>query len=380
MGDAGSIVTPTGTIDVEETVFGPGDVIVHRGKVTAGEVRTGQEGQATVAADRRAATARSHTGTHVLHWTLRHLLGEHARQAGSLVAPGRLRFDFNHFEALSRDLLDEVEDVANRRLSEDSAVRAYETTFEFARSQGAIALFGEKYGELVRVVEVGDYSVELCGGTHVPHTGQVALLLVTSEGSIGTGLRRVEAFVGPDALQHVRVERRLLEELADLLGAGDVQQTPERARRTVARMKELENELGQLKGRARGERVADLLASARQVEGVALVVAEVKGEDPGGLRELALSLRDRMQSNGHGAAVLATSDGRKATLVAACTSDLVDRGVTAPALLDPAARAVGGGSGGRPHLAFAGGGKPGALSEALATIPDRLASLLQSGG
>jgi alanyl-tRNA synthetase len=380
VGDAGSVVTSTGAVEVEDTVFGPGDLIVHRGRVTAGEVRVGQEAQATVDAGRRAATARSHTGTHVLHWTLRHLLGEHARQAGSLVAPGRLRFDFNHFEALSRDLLDEVEGVANRRLSEDAPVRAYETTFEFARSQGAIALFGEKYGDLVRVVEVGDYSVELCGGTHVPHTGEVALLLLTSEGSIGTGLRRVDGLVGPDALAHVRAERRLLEELSDVLGAGDVRQTLERATRAVARIKELENELGQLKGRARGERVADLLASAQDVAGVSLVVAEVKDEDPGGLRELALSLRNRMQSNGHGAAVLATTDGQKATLVAACTSDLVDRGVTAPALLDPAAKAVGGGAGGRPHLAFAGGGKPGALTEALATIPGRLATLLQSGG
>ena len=380
VGDAGSIVTPTGTIEVEDTVFGPGDVIVHHGRVTEGEVRSGQEAQVKVDAARRGSTARSHTGTHVLHWTLRHLLGEHARQAGSLVAPGRLRFDFNHFEGLSRGLLDEVEGVANQRLSEDAPVRAYETTFEFARSQGAIALFGEKYGDMVRVVEVGDYSIELCGGTHVPRTGEVSLLLLTSEGSIGTGLRRVEALVGRDALAHVRAERRLLEELADLLGAGDVQQTVERARRTVARIKELENELGQLKGRARGERVTDLLASAQDVAGVSLVVAEVKGEDPGGLRELVLSLRNRMQNNGHGAAVLATSDGEKATLVAACTSDLVDRGVTAPALLDPAAKAVGGGAGGRPHLAFAGGGKPGALSEALAAIPGRLASLLQSSG
>ena len=380
VGDAGSIVTPTGAIEVEDTVFGPGDVIVHRGRVASGEVQAGQEAQAKVDAARRGSTARSHTGTHVLHWTLRHLLGDHARQAGSLVAPGRLRFDFNHFEGLSRDLLDEVEGVANERLSEDAPVRAYETTFDFARSQGAIALFGEKYGDMVRVVEVGDYSIELCGGTHVPRTGEVSLLLLTSEGSIGTGLRRVEALVGQDAVAHVRNERRLLEELADLLGAGDARQTVERARRTVARIKELENELGQLKGRARGERVADLLASAQDVAGVSLVVAEVKGEDPGGLRELALSLRNRMHNNGHGAAVLATSDGQKATLVAACTSDLVDRGVTAPALLDPAAKAVGGGAGGRPHLAFAGGGKPGALPEALATIPGRLASLLQSRG
>jgi alanyl-tRNA synthetase len=376
VGDAGALVTPTGAIEVEDTVFGPGDVIVHRGRVSQGEVRAGQDAEARVDAARRAATARSHTGTHVLHWTLRHLLGEHARQAGSLVAPGRLRFDFNHFEGLSRDLLDEVEGVANDRLAEDAAVRAYETTFDFARSQGAIALFGEKYGDMVRVVEVGDYSVELCGGTHVPHTGQVALLLLTSEGSIGTGLRRVEALVGPDALDQVRAERRLLEELADLLGSGDTHQTLERARRTVARIKELENELGRLKGQARGERVADLLASAKDVAGVSLVVAEVKGEDPGGLRELALSLRDRMQTDGHGAAVLAASDGQKATLVATCTTDLVERGVTAPALLAPAATAVGGGAGGRPHLAFAGGGKPAALEEALSTIPARLAALL----
>jgi alanyl-tRNA synthetase len=380
VGDAGTIRTSSGVIEVEDTVFGPGDVIVHRGRVGTGEVRPGQDAEARVNPARRGATARSHTGTHVLHWTLRHLLGEHARQAGSLVAPGRLRFDFNHFEPLSRDLLDEVEGVSNQRLAEDAAVRAYETTLDFARGQGAIALFGEKYGDMVRVVEVGDYSIELCGGTHVPHTGEVALMLLTSEGSIGTGLRRVEALVGPDALAHVRTERRLLEELTDLLGAGDVGQTVERARRAVARIRELENELGQLKGQARGGRVADLLASAQDVAGVSLVVAEVRDEDPGGLRELALSLRDRMQSDGHGAAVLATSDGQKATLVAACTSDLVERGVTAPALLDPAAKAVGGGAGGRPHLAFAGGGKPAALKEALATIPSRLAALLESRG
>jgi alanyl-tRNA synthetase len=380
VGDAGTIETPTGVIEVEDTVFGPGDVIVHRGRVASGEVRGGQESEARVDAARRGATARSHTGTHVLHWTLRHLLGEHARQAGSLVAPGRLRFDFNHFDALSRDLRDEVEGVANQRLAEDAPVRAYETTFEFARSQGAIALFGEKYGDIVRVVEVGDYSVELCGGTHVPHTGQVSLMLLTSEGSIGSGLRRVEALVGPDAIEYVHAERRMLEELAEALGAGDPGQALERARRAVARIKELENELGRLKGQARGERIADLLASAQNVAGVSLVVAEVKGEDPGELRELALSLRDRMQSDGHGAAVLATTDEQKATLVAACTSDLVERGVTAPALLAPAAAAIGGGAGGRPHLAFAGGGKPTALSDALATIPDRLTALLEGRG
>jgi alanyl-tRNA synthetase len=376
VGDAGTIRTSTGEAMVEDTVSGPGDVTVHRARVTSGEIRGGQDAEASVDAERRTATARSHTCTHVLHWTLRNLVGEHARQAGSLVAPGRLRFDFTNFEALSRDRLEEIEGVANTRLAEDSPVRAYETTFEFARSQGAIALFGEKYGELVRVVEVGDYSTELCGGTHVPHTGQVALTLVTSEQSIGSGLRRIEALVGPDALEHVHTERRLLEEIAEALGAGDPRQAPERARRVVARIKELEAALGSVKAGERAGRVEELVSQAADVGGVKLVVAELPGEDAGALRELAMKLRERLEKEGHGAAVLGSASDGKATLVAACTKPLIERGVAAPALLEPAAKAVGGGAGGKPHLAFAGGGNAGALPGALAAIPERLTELL----
>ncbi|MGH2692753.1 MAG: alanine--tRNA ligase [Actinomycetota bacterium] len=376
VGDTGAIRTESGEARVEDTVSGPGDVTVHIARVRSGEISEGQEAEARVDAQRRAATERSHTCTHVVHWTLRNLLGEHARQAGSLVAPGRLRFDFTHFEALSRDRLEEVEGLANTRLAEDSPVRAYETTFEFARSQGALALFGEKYGDLVRVVEVGDYSTELCGGTHVPHTGRVALTLITSEQSIGSGLRRIEALVGPDALEHVNRERRLLEEVASTLGASTTEQALERARRAVARIKELEAALGSVKAEERAGRVDELAAAAADVAGVKLVVADLPGEDAGALRELALKLRDRLEREGHGAAVLASADGGKATLVASCTKALVDRGVTAPALLEPAAKAVGGGAGGKPHLAMAGGGNPGALGEALAAIPDRLAALV----
>jgi alanyl-tRNA synthetase len=376
VGDAGTIRTSSGEAKVEDTVSGPGDVTVHRARVTSGEIRGGQEAEAVIDAERRIGTTRSHTGTHVLHWTLRHLLGEHARQAGSLVAPGRLRFDFSHFEALSRDRLEEIEGVANARLAEDAPVRAYETTFEFARSQGALALFGEKYGELVRVVEIGDYSTELCGGTHVPHTGKVALTLVTSEQSIGSGLRRIEALVGPDALEHVHAERRLLEEVADALGAGDPRQAPERARRAVAKIKELEAALGSVKAGERAGRVEELVSQATDVSGVKLVLAELAGEDAGALRELAMKLRDRLEKEGLGAAVLASANGGKATLVAACTKPVIERGVTAPALLEPAAKAVGGGAGGKPHLAMAGGGNAGALATALALIPERLADLL----
>ena len=379
VGDAGTIRTDTGVLEVSDTVKGPGDAVVHRARVASGEVRAGQEARAQVDANRREATARSHTGTHVIHWTLRNLLGEHARQAGSLVAPGRLRFDFNHFEALSRDALEEIEGAANARLAQDAPVRAYETTWEFARSQGAIALFEETYGEMVRVVEIGDYSVELCGGTHVVHTGEVALAVVVSEASIGAGLRRIEALVGPDALRWVSAERRLLDEVAEVLGAGDPRQAPERARRAVARIRELENELGSIRSQERGQRIEELVASALDVAGVSLVVAEIPGEDTGGLRELALKLRDRLEAAGPGAVVLASADGDRASLVASCTKPLVERGVTAPQLLEQAAQAVGGRAGGKPHLAFGGGGRAQALGPALSGIPDRLAALVGGG-
>jgi alanyl-tRNA synthetase len=376
VGDTGVIRSSSGEIRVEDTIPGPAETNVHRGRVTRGEVKAGDDVEAMVDADRRAATMRSHTGTHVLHWTLRHLLGEHARQAGSLVAPGRLRFDFTHFEGLHREDIERIEAAANARLGEDAPVRAYETTFEFARSQGALALFGERYGDLVRVVEVGDYSIELCGGTHVPHTGEVQLALIQSEGSIGSGLRRIEALVGPDALGHVHLERRLLEEVAEALGAGDPRQAPDRARRAAARIKELEAALGRVRAEERAGRVEELVAGARDVAGVRLVVAELPGEDPGALRELAIKLRDRMERDGHGAAVLGSADGSKATLVATVTKPLVDRGVAAPLLIERAAQAVGGRAGGKPHLAFGGGGNPAALRAALEAVPARLAELV----
>src|SRR5207249_5745136 len=200
-----------------------------------------------------------------------------ARQAGSLVAPGRLRFDFTHFEPVSTDALEEIEHLANTRLAEDQPTRAYETTPDFARSQGAIALFGEKYGDLVRVVEIGDYSIELCGGTHVHHTGEVALLRVASESSIGSGFRRIEALTGPDALAQVNVERRLLEEVTEALGAGDPQTAPERARQALARIKQLESELGVIRRTARTQEVERLAASAQDVAGVRLAVARMPG-------------------------------------------------------------------------------------------------------
>jgi alanyl-tRNA synthetase len=375
VGDAGIVTTPSGVIQVSDTRPGPGGTIVHEGIVASGEIRQGQEALATVDAPRREATARSHTATHVLHHTLRQQLGEHARQAGSLVAPGRLRFDFTHYEAVPTNALEEIEYLANRRIVEDQPARAYETTAEFAHSLGAIALFGEKYGDIVRVVEIGDYSIELCGGTHVHHTGEVGLLRVVSEASIGSGFRRVEALTGPDALKQVNAERRLLEEIVEAVGAGDPNQAPERVRQAVARIKQLESELGKIRRAEQGEEVEALLERAKDVDGVKLVVESLAGREAGDLRELALRLRNRL-THQPAAVVLAGSSPDSTQLVAALTGELVSRGVTAGALLEPAAKALGGKAGGKADLAMGGGPNSDGANEALGAIPARLQQLL----
>jgi len=377
VGDAGLVRTPTGEARVTDTRLGPGGIIVHEAEVTSGEVRTGQEAEAAVDVPRREATARSHTATHVLHHTIRSLLGEHARQAGSLVAPGRLRFDFTHYEALPRQSREQMEHVANRRLADDQSVRAYETTFDFARSQGAIALFGEKYGDVVRVVEIGDYSIELCGGTHVHHTGQVALLRLLSEAGIGSGVRRLEALVGPDALEHVNLERRLLEEITEAIGGGDPSQAPERVRQAMARIKQLESELGKIRRAEQTAEVDDLLRRASPVGGASLIAESRAGREAGELRELALKVRGRLAEPG--AVVLASAGSGRATLVAALTKDLPGRGVTAGALLEPAARALGGSAGGKPDVAMGGGPRTDAVQDALALVRGRLEALLGGG-
>ena len=380
VGDRGVIRTAGGVVRVTDTRPGPGGISVHFGTVDSGEIRTGEEAHAEVDAEAREATARSHTATHIVHWTVRNLLGEHARQAGSLVEPGRLRFDFSHHQAVPRDLLEEAEYVANRRLAEDAPVRAYETTLDYARSQGAIALFGEKYGDIVRVVEVGDYSTELCGGTHVPHTGRVAVVRILHESSIGSGMRRVEALVGPDALRHVNAEHRLLEDVAAALGVGDLESVPQRARHTVDRLKQLESELGKLRRVDQASAVEGLASSAAMIDGVALVVSSLPGLDATALRELAQAVRDRLEREGPGAVVLGSTDGGGAKIAAGVTGSLVQRGVTAPQLLDRAAKAIGGGAGGKPILAIAGGRDAGKLEEALGSIPAHLQELLAASG
>jgi alanyl-tRNA synthetase len=375
IGDHGYVKTAGAVVRIVDAQWGPGEVIVHSGIVQAGEVREGEEVHAEVDEVRRQATARAHTATHIVHWTLKHVLGEHARQAGSLVAPGRLRFDFPHHSQVPRDVLEQAEDIANRRLAEDQPVRIYQTTFEEARNQGAIALFGEKYGEFVRVVEVGDYSVELCGGTHVPRTGNVALVRILGESSIGAGMRRIEALVGPDALKEINVERELLHAVVSALGAGDPHTAPERARQLLDQVKRLESELGKIRKGDVKTRIDELAGRATSVAGVPLV-AFIEPAGAAELRELAQGAAGRLENERGAAVVLGSDADGKALIVAACSKNLVSRGVTAQLLLEPAARAIGGGAGGKPILGFAGGPRGEVVKDAIGAIPARLEELL----
>jgi alanyl-tRNA synthetase len=377
VGDQGQIRTVTGSIRVSDTQWAGPHAIMHVGIVEAGEIAAGQDAIAEIDRGRRQATARSHTSTHVIHWTLKHLLGDHARQAGSLVAPGRLRFDFPHPGSVEAEVLAEAELEANRRLARDDVVNITEMSMDEAKALGAIALFGEKYGDRVRVVEIGGYSRELCGGTHVERTGNVAIIRILHEGSIGAGMRRVEALVGPDALREINVERELLRGVVEALGASDPRAAAERARQLVERVKRLESEMGKLRKTDRDSLIETLLGSATQIEGVTLVVSEVDGEDASGLRELAQKVRDRL-SSGPAAVVLGAGLGGKAQLAAASTPAAIALGVTAPALLETGAKAIGGGAGGKDMLAMAGGSNAAGLSEALSGVPARLLELVSA--
>jgi alanyl-tRNA synthetase len=379
IGDHGQIRTVTGTVRVEDAQWAGPNAIMHVGTVESGEVRAGQDAIAEIDRGRREATARAHTSTHVVHWTLKHLLGEHARQAGSLVAPGRLRFDFANPGAIDPELLIEAELEANRRLARDDETHIFETSMDEARALGAVALFGEKYGDRVRVVEIGDYSRELCGGTHVDRTGKIAVIRILHEGSIGSGMRRVEALVGPDALREINVERELLRSLVDALGAKDPKAAADRARQLVDRVKRLESELGRIRKTDRDDVIDGLTGGAELVDGVWLVVSAVPGEDASGLRDLAQKVRDRLSGKGAAAVVLGGEGGDKAQLVAACTPQAVEAGVRAPDLLESAARLIGGGAGGKDILAMAGGKDAGAIADALGGIPARLRELIAAG-
>ncbi|HUH07807.1 MAG TPA: alanine--tRNA ligase, partial [Egibacteraceae bacterium] len=362
LGDHGLISTDTGRFRVSDTVSPLQGLIVHRGVVEAGELQAGQEAHAEIDHARRASIRRGHTGTHVLHATLKEVVGDHAAQAGSAIDAGRFRFDFPHFEAVPPEQLSLVEQLVNQRIAADPEIRTVETTQDEARRMGAIALFGEKYGERVRVVQIGDFSAELCGGTHVQHTSEVGLFTILSEGSIAANLRRIEASTGPEAFAHLAKERLVAEQAARLLKVPS-DQVVERIAGLLERVRAAEKEVAAARQRALTASASGLLESAERVDGAAVIGEVIDGADRDGLKALAIDLRSRA---GSGVVILgsAAPDG-SAQLVAVVSSDLVERGLQASDILRPGAQAVGGGAGGRGDVAQAGGRQGERIAEAI---------------
>jgi alanyl-tRNA synthetase len=368
VGDTGTITTPTGTAAVIDTTFAIPGLRRHTATVSSGEIVPGQIASMAIDSDGRAAIRRNHTGTHLLHWALRQVLGGHVKQAGSLVAPDRLRFDFSHYAPLSDDEIAQIETLANREVLTNDSVRAYETTKDEATSMGAIAFFGDKYGDIVRVLEAGRHSLELCGGTHVKATGDIGAIKIVSEGSIGSNLRRIEAVTGAHSVALLQRDERLIAEAARLVGtrADDL---VDGIQRKLDEIRNLHDQLKALKTRAAVARAAEIGAGA--VDGV--VVTRVDGLSSPELRELALAVRQF----GVDIVVLGgETDSGGAALVAAVSKKV---SMQASDLLKDAARAIKGGGGGKGDVAVAGGKDPGGVDEALSIARQAIPSSAPTG-
>ncbi len=372
LGDMGTVETPTGALRIDDTRFALPGIHGHRGRVVRGVVQVGQETRARIDRVRRERIRKNHTGTHLLHWALRSVLGEHVHQAGSLVAPDRLRFDFSHYAAVPGDALEEIERLTNERIIENARVTTLVTTKEEAEQMGALAFFGDKYGERVRVVRAGEYSTELCGGTHVPSTGQVGPLVLVGEGSVGANLRRVEALTGTRAYAYLSELRQRLRRTAGALNTQE-SQLVEVATSLAERLRAQEERLAAFEDRDRARTAERLLDEAEERDGHRLVVAAVDGLGADALRALLFQVRDRVES---GIVVLGSARDGKGGLVGWVSDDLVATGISAGELLAEGARILGGGGSRDPRLAQAGGPHGERIRDAVAVARERARSAL----
>ena len=364
VGDRGWVEGPSGRAEVIDT-FHKGDLIVHSIEVRHGYLESGDSIKLEVSENLRKDTARNHTATHLLHSALRQVLGEHVKQAGSMVAPDRLRFDFTHFSALTPDEIREVEDLVNEQIREDREVKTEILSYKEAMARDAMALFGEKYGETVRLVSVPDFSKELCGGTHVSRTGQIGLFKIISESSVASGMRRLEACTAQTALDFVHE----LEEAVSII-TFQLKCPRWEASKKVARLlemtKDLEKQLQQAKKARATQGLDKLLSGTREINHIKVLSARVEAENVRSLRDLGDRLRDKI---GSGVIVIGSRADGKALLLVLVTKDLTDR-LHAGNMIKQVARIIGGSGGGRPEMAQAGGPKPERLEEALEAVYD----------
>jgi alanyl-tRNA synthetase len=374
-----------GEIEVRDVQSPVPGLIVHRGVVTSGEVEVGAPAFAEIDAERRRAVSRSHTATHLIHQAFRRALGESAAQAGSENAPGRLRFDFSAAGAVPPSVMADVEAEVNDVLVSDLTVRAFIAPLAEARAMGAVALFGEKYGDRVRVVEVGDYSRELCGGTHVLRSGQLGLVKILGEASIGAGVRRVEALVGTDAFRFLAAESVLVSQLSELLKTRR-EELPERISALIGRVRDAERELEKLRSARLLAAAADLAGGAADIGGVAFVAHRAPdGTTADGIRKLALDVRGRLSAGRPGVVVVAGVPADRPSVVVAVNEPARQRGLAAGSLVKAAAARLGGGGGGRDDVAQGGGAPLGdaagvAIEEAFNAVGAVVRDIAGSGG
>jgi alanyl-tRNA synthetase len=364
VGDRGTLQNNSVKFEVRDTQR-QGDVSAHIGVLTDGELHVGDRLQASVDTETRRAVARNHSATHLLHAALRLLLGAHVQQRGSLVAADRLRFDFSHFEPVGNDLLLAIERQVNEWILSNGEAVTRVMPLDEAMQSGAVALFGEKYEDPVRVLSIGEFSTELCGGTHVTRAGDIGLFKITSETGIAAGVRRIEAVTGSRALDWLTGVERRINEVAELVKS-DRESVVEKVGQVVTHSRELEKDLERLKSRLAASHGEDLAAQAVDVNGLKVLAARLDGVDVKGLRATVDQLKNKL---GSAAVVLATVDGDKVSLVAGVTADYTDR-IEAGPLANFVAQQVGGRGGGRPDMAQAGGNDPTRLAQAIKAVPN----------
>jgi alanyl-tRNA synthetase len=371
LADGGTITLANGAVvEIEDVQTPVPGVFVHRGRVLSGSLESGSHGQAAIDVERRDAISRAHTATHMVHKAFRELLGETATQAGSENSPGRFRFDFPATGAVPASVLNEVESRVNTLLLDNLEVSAEVMSQDAAKKLGAMALFGEKYGDQVRVVSVGDWARELCGGTHVSRSGQLGVVKLLSESSIGAGVRRVEALVGVDAYRFLAREHILLNSLTDIIKGARVEELPERINGLINSMKEIEKELSVLRSAQALSQVGEIAKGAKIVNGTTVITAllgdGISGDD---LRKIALELRSKAANSV--VALISVNDSKPVLVVAASDAARAD-GIKAGALVKIGSTVLGGGGGGKDDFAQGGGTDAAKSVEALAAISHAL--------
>lgn len=366
--DTGIIRTAEGEFKVEDTVKLLGGKIGHVGVVIKGMIKTGDQAELCVDAEKRALSARNHSATHLLQKALRTVLGTHVEQAGSSVNEDRLRFDFSHFSAMTAEELQKVEEIVNEQIVAGLPVKVENMPIEEARKTGAQALFGEKYGDVVRVVNMGDYSIEFCGGTHVKNTNEIMAFKILSESGVAAGVRRIEALTSKGLIRYYDNLEKKLNEAAKVLKA-----TPDNLAEKIAHLtaenKALHSEVESLKSKLAQDAMGDVMDQVQEIKGVKLLAAEVDGVDMNGLRDLGDQLKEKL---GEGVVVLASGNDGKVSLMVTATDAAMKQGAHAGNLVKAIAGLVGGGGGGRPNMAQAGGKTPAGIQEALKKAAEAL--------